>query len=406
MNRKVIRMFDQNKIQELRLDTSGIDFGIHLNNAGASLMPTPVVEAMRQFLDLETKIGGYEAAAAKYAEIANFYRTVARMIYAKPHQIAFASSATDAYSRALSSIPFEKGDVILTTTDDYVSNQLAFIQLEKRFGVQLVRAENRIDGTVDLNSIDALLHKFQPKVLAVTHMPTNSGLIQPIEEIGAICANFTTYYIVDACQTAGQLCLDVNRIKCDFLSATFRKFLRGARGTGFLFVSDRILRQGLTPLFVDLQGATWSSKNDFSIADDAKRFELWERSYIGLLGSWIATQYYLEVGPNKIESRIKDLANDLRTKLGQISSIQILDRGADLGGIVTFNCENYNPNDLKSQLDRRNINASFISPGSALIDMQQKNATWGCRFSPHYYNTKQELYEVVDAVAEIVREAF
>ncbi len=232
-------------LAQLRADTPGCAHRTHLNNAGASLPPLPVLRAMQNHLDLESRIGAYEAADEKAADIAGFYESIARLLNARPHNIAFATSATDAYARALSAVPLRPGDVILTTENDYVSNQIAFLALQKHRGIHLVRARDSEEGGVDIADFESLIKKCHPKLAAVTHVPTNSGLVQPVETIGKICREHEVWYLVDACQSAGQMTLDVEKIRCDFLSATLRKFLRGPRGAGFLFASDRALEAGL-----------------------------------------------------------------------------------------------------------------------------------------------------------------
>ena len=200
-------------------------------------MPLPVLNAIKAHLDLEARIGGYEAARQETARISQVYEAASSLLNCQAKNIAFTANATDSYSRALSAIPFKSGDVILTTNEDYTSNQIAFLSLKKRFGVEVVRIPSAQGGGVDLNRAGQLITDLHPKLVAITHMPTNSGLIQPVAEIGEYCRRQDTLYLLDACQTAGQLNLDVEQIGCDFLSSTCRKFLRGPRGVGFLYVN-------------------------------------------------------------------------------------------------------------------------------------------------------------------------
>ena len=395
-------MFTETQIDILRKETPGVANGIHLNNAGAALMPQAVMTAMQHHLELEGQIGGYEAAALRKEEVADFYSAVAESIGAQSHQIAYANSATDAYVKALTSIPFEEGDVILTTANDYVSNQIAFLQLERKKKVQVIRAADTVIGGVDCDSVEELVRQFKPKLVAVTHVPTNSGLVQPVETIGEICNDFEVVYLVDACQSVGQLKLDVTDIRCDFLSATFRKFLRGARGSGFLYVSDRILKSGFEPDFLDLHSANWLSPDHYEAAHDAKRFELWERSFAALLGSWVATRYFLGLNIEHIEGRVQKLATNLRERLNSIPQVTVLDRGDKLCGIVTFHVVGWDPARLKQMLNQHSLNASFAYANSALIDMQDKNVSWVCRFSPHYYNTMDEIEKSVAILMDIL----
>jgi selenocysteine lyase/cysteine desulfurase len=314
-------------IAQWRANTPGVQHRIHLNNAGAALPPQTVIDTMMAYLHEESLTGGYELAAQKQAEIEAAYDSLAKFLHTKARNVAFANNATDAYSRALSSIPLQEGDTILTTTNDYVSNIISFLQLRKHKGIQIALAENGPNGAVDVQSMADLIKKVQPKLVAVTHIPTSSGLVQDVVSIGALCAAAGTWYLVDACQSVGQLPINVQEIQCDFLSATGRKFLRGPRGTGFLYVSDRALDAGLAPLFLDLHSAQWSSADEYKAAASAKRFEIWERNYGLMLGLKSAIDYLLEQDEQQIYQRIPQLAEQLRTMIGNHSGLQVMESG-------------------------------------------------------------------------------
>jgi selenocysteine lyase/cysteine desulfurase len=394
--------FQEAEIAQLRLETPGCAERIHLNNAGASLMPLPVINAMHEHIDLEVRMGGYEAAAFKSTAVENFYAKAAELINAQAINIAYTTSATDAFIRALSSVPFQKGDVILTTNEDYNSNQIQFLSLKKRFGVKVERVASEDTGGLNLNDLDDKLHQLKPRLLAVTHIPTNSGLVQPVQEIGKIVAAHDTIYLLDACQAAGQLQLDVQTLRCDFMSTTFRKFLRGPRGAGFLYVSDKILQQNLEPLFIDMRGADWTEVDQYTVRSDAKRFETWEVSYAALLGSSASLQYALNVGSSRIEQRVKYLSSRLRTLLHQVPKAQVLDRGPVLAGLVTFFIAGHDPEKLKKELQQRGINLSASYRANALIDFDAKKVPWALRASPHYYNTELELETFVATMQSLL----
>ncbi|MCB0629332.1 MAG: aminotransferase class V-fold PLP-dependent enzyme [Saprospiraceae bacterium] len=384
--------------QQYHNDTPGAANFIHLNNAGAALMPTPVIQAMEAHLQLELNNGGYEAAAMQRKAIDRFYPVLADLLQAQSHNIAFTASATDSYNRALSSILFKARDVILTTTNDYVSNQIAFLQLQQRFGVQLVRAENLPEGGVDPASVEKLIKLHHPQLVAVTHIPTNSGLIQPVEAIGELCQKYGCLYLVDACQSAGQLPLDVSALHCDFLTATFRKFLRGPRGSGFLFVSDRVLDEGLAPLFLDLHSATWPEADRYEPDATAKRFENWERAYALVLGAVASVDYALGVGLDEIAGAVQGHAAYLRQRFADSDNLKVLDKGKQLGGIVTLHLSGQQPARVKAGLRTASVNTSLVFRGSALIDFEEKGVDWALRLSPHYYNTVEELDMAVDKI--------
>lgn len=388
-------------IHGLRFDTPGCLHRNHLNNAGAALPPLPVTRAMQEHLDLEAQIGGYEAADAKAADIGGFYSAIARLIGAQPHNIAFAASATDAYARALSAIPWQPGDVVLTTENDYVSNQIAFLSLQQRCGVHLVRARDTEIGGVDVGDFERLAKLHRPKLAAVTHVPTNSGLVQPVETIGLICREQGIWYLLDACQSAGQIALDVERIGCDFLTATMRKFLRGPRGAGFLFASDRALEAGLQMLLPDMRSAHWTAPDTFMPEGDARRFEYWEMPPALLLGSRAAAEYALAVGMDWIEARTSHLASLTRSLLAELPGVQVLDRGAELSGIVTAHAENWAAQAVLEKLWAQKINCRVSPLLVARIDFPRKGVEWALRISPHYYNTEEEVRACVEVLAGV-----
>ncbi|MFN7116556.1 MAG: aminotransferase class V-fold PLP-dependent enzyme [Saprospiraceae bacterium] len=390
------------QIEQFRLETPGTKNRMHFNNAGSALTPQPVIDAIQQHFQLEIEIGGYEAEATAHHKIEDFYNVMARFLNCQPRNIAYTGSATDAYNRALSAISFAKGDVILTTKNDYVSNQIAFLELQKRFGVQLIRAEDLPEGGVDVDSVRGLIQKHRPKLVAVTHVPTNSGLVQPVAAIGEICKAENIWYLVDACQSAGQMPLNVQEIHCDFLSATFRKFLRGPRGAGFLYVSDKALDAGLEPLFLDLLSANWTASDGYETRPDARRFELWERPHALMLGSKVCVEYAMTIGLSQIETRVKYLADLCREKLSAIPGIKNLDKGKARCGITTYAITGWESNALKAKLQEFRINTSITTRLGAQLDFAEKGVDWALRVSPHYYNTEEEVVQLTESLKSLM----
>ena len=377
--------------EALRNDTPGCREKVHFNNAGASLMPKPVIESIENYIRLEASEGGYEAADHKATEINGFYESAARLLNGNASNIAFTSSATNSYARALSCIPFERGDKVLIANEDYISNQLAFLSLQKRWGIQLLRATSLPEGGVDVDDMKRLMDKHLPRLVSLTHVPTNSGLVQPVERVGDLCRERGIPYLVDACQSVGQFPVDVKKIRCDFLSATFRKFLRGPRGTGFLYVSDDILKKNWEPLFIDMRGADWTGDNDYKLRADARRFEEWELPYALVLGAKAALDYALSVGLTDIQSKNRILCERFRLGVKKIPGLSLLDLGKLQSSIITVRVPRLQPNSLLEVLRRQNINTSISYRIFALIDFEKKGVDWALRVSPHYFNTEEEI---------------
>ncbi|SJZ49189.1 Selenocysteine lyase/Cysteine desulfurase [Chitinophaga eiseniae] len=401
-------VFSPEEIQRFREETAGTRHVIHLNNAGAGLMPDVVTQAQLDHISLESRIGGYEAAALQAEVVKAFYQQCALLLNCKPANIAFTASATDSYTRALSAIPFEKDDVILTDRDDFVSNQIQFLSLQKRIGVRIVHINNAAVGGVDLNDLGEKLHHYRPRLLAITHIPTNSGLVQPVHEIAAIYSDYVkvhpgkTWYILDACQSAGQMKLDVKALQCDFLSMTCRKFLRGPRGTGALYIADSALQAGLEPMFIDMRGAEWTGKDSYQQQPDAKRFEDWEFAYSSVIGTKAAIEYCLQIGEERIWQQVRLMAAITREKLEAIDKVRVLDRGPEKGGLVTFHVEGSDPLHIVNGLLKRKINVVPSYRAFGLLDFDDKGVKWAVRASPHYYNTVEEIDAFIASLKEII----
>lgn len=385
-------------VELLRAQTPGCKQKIHFNNAGASLMPQSVIDAMQNYLTFESVTGGYEAADSKADEIAGFYSSTARLLNCNATNIAFASGATNAFARALSCIPFQEGDSILLANEDYISNQIAFLSLQKRFGIQILRAKSKPEGGVDVEDMKRLMDEHQPKLVSLTHVPSNTGLIQPVEEVGKLCAQRNLYYLVDGCQSAGQIPVDVEKIQCDFFTATLRKFLRGPRGCGFLYVSDKIINQKLEPLFIDLRGADWVSADEYVPRMDARRFEDWEMPYALVLGSKAAIDYALQVGLVEIQERNLHVCELIRNEVSQLKGFTLLDIGTPQSSIITMTIANQTAQHVLASLREQKINTSIGFRNFALIDFDAKKVEWALRISPHYYNTEEEIAILINSL--------
>lgn len=386
---------------KIRQETRGLSDGkLFLNNAGSSLMPNIVVDSMLDYLKQEEQLGGYEVANRNAELLENFYTETSKLINCESSNIAFMTSATEAFSKALSSIIFKEGDVIITTVDDYISNQITFISLHKRSNVKIIRIKKREDNELDLENLENLIKEHRPKLVAVTHIPTNSGLIQDIEAVGKICRQYDILYLADCCQSVGQMVVDVEKIGCDFLTATGRKFMRGPRGSGFLYVSDRVLEQDHAPILLDMRGAHWSEYDNYELFKTAKRFEHWEVSYAAVLGMVEAVKYANNVGLNTIENYNRKLAETLRINLKN-SGFKVLDIGNNLSSIVTFCGPDNDLENIQKILRENNVFFSASYKHSALIDFTDKKVDGAVRLSPHYFN----IIEEVEKISEVLRKS-
>ena len=384
------------EIERARAETPGCATVAHFNHAGASLMPQPVIDATVGHLMREAQIGAYEAADEAESRLEAVYDAIARLIDAHRDEIGIVENATRAWDMAFYAIPFGSGDRILTSTAEYASNVIAFLQIAER-GVSVEVIPNDEHGQVSIAALGTMLDE-QVKVVAISHMPTNGGLVQPAAEIGRVVRPSNALYLLDACQTVGQMPIDVADIGCDVLAAASCKYLRGPRGVGFLYVRKSLIER-LTPPFLDLHAARWTARDRYEIRPDARRFENWESFVAGRLGMGAAADYALELGLDRIWTTVRERAGALRGRLAALPGIAVHDLGATKGGIVTFAHERVAADDIKAALRREGINTTTSSVFSTRYDMEARGLTKLVRASVHYLTTEQEIDLLATAVA-------
>jgi cysteine desulfurase / selenocysteine lyase len=387
-------------IARVRAETPGCRNVIHFNNAGAALQPQPVLDAVLGHLRLEAEVGGYEAADHAEAALEGVYASIARLINGAPEEIALVENATRAWDMAFYSLKLGAGDRILTASAEYASNVIAFLQIAERTGAEISVVPNDGDGALSLEALESLVDE-RVKLIAVTHVPTNGGLVNPAAAIGRVAARHGIPFLLDACQSVGQMPVDVAQIQCDMLSATGRKFLRGPRGTGFLWVR-RALIEKLEPPFLDLHAATWTGPRSYEIRGDARRFENWESFVAGRLGLGAAAEYAMALGLDAIWARVKTLAETLRLALGAIPGVTVRDLGRERCGIVTFTAEGVPAETLRQALAAAEINTTTSSVFSTRYDMTARGLDKLLRASVHYYNTEAEIARFCEVVRERV----
>jgi cysteine desulfurase/selenocysteine lyase len=400
-------------VASVRADTPGCEHVLHLNNAGASLPPTVVLERVKAHLDLEARIGGYEAADRAEEEYERVYASIAGMLGCAASEIALVENATRAWDAAFYALAdgFQPGDKILTAANEYASNYLAFLQVARKRVVEIVVVPNGPGGEISLTALEAAIrrHGEQVKLIALTHVPTNGGLVQPAAAVGRIARANHIPFLLDACQSAGQMPLDVEQLGCDMLAATGRKYLRGPRGTGFLYVRQSLLeRMGLEqlePTPLDMRSAEWTGRDQYKLRNDARRFEIWESSIACRLGLGVAVEYARTIGLENIAQRIAMLAEQLRDQLEGVPGVTVQDMPGSGSqprcGIVTFTHERHSAATVFERMREQGINVRVTGIGSTRIDMEQRGLTEMVRASVHYYNTEEEISRFVQAVADL-----
>ncbi len=388
------------KVARLRADTPACETVVHFNNAGSSLPPRQVVDRVIRHLRLEERLGGYEAAEKVRDELDDCYAVIARLMGARPEEIAITDSATRSWLSVFTAVSWREGDRILTAAPEYSSNLIAMISAARAHGVTVERVPSTADGDVDPDALRTMLDD-RVRMVALTHAPTNGGLVQPVERVGEIVADSPALFLVDACQTVGQVPIDLTTTGVDALSATGRKYLRAPRGTGFLAVRRSVLDQ-LTPVHVDLDSA-WLEDGRVRLRDDARRFELFERNVAAVLGLGEAVRYYLDVGPEWAHDYVTALAEHLREQLTELPEVTVTDIGSRRSGIVSFRAETLPASEIAGRLRQRGIHVSVSHASSTPWDMVERDLDHLVRASVHYYNTPDEVARFRAELAAILR---
>jgi len=386
-------------IDALRAQTPGCGTVLHFNNAGAGLMTRQTLQALTGHLELEAEIGGYEAHDRNLPALEHFYDATAALLNCRREEVAFVENATRAWDMAFYSLRFAAGDRILTSVSEYASNFIAYLQVAERSGAVVEVVPDDESGQIDVAALARMIDD-RTRLIAITHVPSHNGMVQPAEAVGEVARAAGVPFLLDACQSAGQVPLDVGALGCDMLSGTGRKYLRGPRGTGFLYVR-RALVEKLEPPFLDLHAATWTGEKTYSVRTDARRFENWECFFAGKIGLGLAIDQYLALGQEAVSGRIAALAATLREKLASLPGVMVRDRGPRRCGIVTFTAEGLAPADIRDRLRAQAINVSVSSGDYSQIDLIKRGLSSVVRASVHAYNTEGEIDRFCAALAAL-----
>ena len=388
-------------VSRARADTPGCETVLHFNNAGAALSPAPVLDTVIGHLRREAEIGGYEAAAEAREALSRTYTAAARLIGGAADEIAFIENATRAWDMAFYGFDWQPGDRILTARSEYVSNYIAYLQVARRYGAEVIPVPDDADGQISIAALESMIDA-RTRLIAITHIPTNGGLVNPAADVGRVARAHGIPFLLDACQSVGQIPVNVDDIGCDMLSATGRKYLRGPRGTGFLWVRRNWIEK-LEPPFLDLHAAEWTGPDSYEIRPDARRFENWESFFAGRLGLGAAIDYALALGLTDIRDSIYALATRLRAGLSSIKGVAVHDQGREKCGIVSFTMETHAAEAIKQAMAAQRINVTVSGRSSTLLDMTDRNLETAVRASVHYYNTDAEVDRFCAAIEALGR---
>jgi cysteine desulfurase/selenocysteine lyase len=381
---------------KLRADTPGCQHRVHLNNAGAALPPRVVTQTVIDHLRREEMIGAYEAADETEEARIRGRQDLASLLGTEPKNLALVESSTVGLHRVLTSVPLRARDRVLVTSAEYAATVLPLIQLSSRIGLKIDVIPDGPDGTSDPTALARMLDD-DVKLVCAVHVPSHNGLVNDVAALGQVIkdSDFDPWYVVDACQSVGQIPVSASKIGSDFLFASGRKYLRGPRGTGVLVVSDGAL-DSLDAFPIDGHGGEWHDSGSYSVSETARRYETYERSIANSLGLMAAARYALDIGIDSMSAAIRRNAEYLRSRIGAMPGWDVLDRGRNRSGIVTIRHESISPSAVKATLAARKINVSLITPSTNPRDLGYQPAV---RLSPHAYNNCSDLDLALDGLA-------
>ena len=385
-------------VSRARALTPGCERVIHFNNAGSGLMPQPVLDTVLEHTRLEAQVGSYEAAAKRAEALNAVYTSFGTLLNCHAEEIALTDGATQSWHRAFHAVPLKKGDRVLTANNEYNSNWLSLRRRCDQVGASLEVVRSDADDLLDIAELERMLDE-RVKLVAITQITNSNGKVNPVEEVGVALRGSNAIYLLDACQAVGQMPVDAEAIGCDLLTGAGRKFLRGPRGTGFMYVRRSALER-LDPLFIDIHSAKWTGRDTFAWRPDAKRFEVMEYNVADRLGMGAAVDHALMWGLDAIGARVAELSAKLRAKLNELPGVQVRDQGNRPNGINTFTIEGCDLNALQLDLRAQGINTSVTNFDQAWLDLQERGIERIMRASMHYYNTEEEVERFVQAIAK------
>lgn len=381
-----------------RAETRGCSEVAHFNHAGASLMPIPVADAVVDWLREEEMTGGYETANRHRGRLENFYDATARLLNCHRDEVAYVENATRAWDMAFYALDLGPGDRILTAECEYGSNMIAYLHRARRDGCVVDIVPSDKHGQIDVAALESMIDA-RTKLISISHIPTGGGLVNPAEAVGAVARKFGVPYLLDACQSVGQMPIDVEAIGCDFLSATGRKYLRGPRGTGFLYVRYRWIEEmDIDPPLLDQHAATLVSETEYALRGDARRFENWECFFAGKAALGTAIDYAMDWGLPAIWQRVSAVADDLRAKLATVPGVTLTDLGQVKCGIVTFTKDGADLPALKQKLLEQKINISVSTGSGSRVGFDRRGLDAVVRTSVHYLTSEEEVDRLIAAI--------
>ncbi|MEO0144476.1 MAG: SufS family cysteine desulfurase [candidate division WOR-3 bacterium] len=381
---------------------------IYFDNAASSQKPIYVIEKIKEIYEnyySNVHRGVYKISAKITDEYERTRLKISKFINAKSEkEIIFTRNATESLNLVsyILSDEIKEGDEIVITISEHHSNLVPWQQLAIRKGAILKYIDVYDDGRLNLENLDEIITK-KTKILAIGHASNITGIIQPIEEVISYTRKVcNAYIIVDACQSAPHIKLDVQKINCDFLAFSSHKML-GPTGIGILWAKEELLEK-LPPFLYggDMIDTVELYKTTFN--EIPYKYEAGTPNFVDAIAFGIAIDYLSEIGMDNIYNHEQKLLKVMLEEMLNLDFIEIYGP-KDINNrlcIVPFNVKNLHPHDVASFLDYKNI---FVRSGHHCAQplLRRLKAFNTVRASLYLYNTIEEVEIFISALKEIYR---
>lgn len=377
---------------------------MYFNNAGAGLMSKGTYETLTNHMEIEMNVGAYKAAAIKSDAVNNFYLLAAKLLNAgSKDEIAFIDSASRGWNLIIYGLDIKESDVIVTLSSEYGTNLLTIYDIAKRThcGIKVIQCDN--EGNFSLDDVDQALQS-GGTILAVSHVAAQGSIVNPVVELGILAQKYDAIYIVDGCQAVGQIKVDVQQINCCAYVTAGRKWLRGPRGTGILYVRRNapIRTPQIDLASADLVFDELGTVVDVKVRDDAKQFELWEKSTSSLLGLANAIQEYMDYGIDTAEQEICAKANYIRSFVVSNQHLALVGSENSSTGVVGFYIKDpKQEKKVKELIEKENFIISYVCDWDCPTFFPQNGVQYIFRISPHYYTSNDDIQAICNLIQRL-----
>ena len=380
---------------------------IFLNSAGSSLPDPSVRDVVQEQLRIEFTKGGYAAANEAEPDIERFYNSAAALIGGSAEGIAYVDSGTRAWNSIMYAVPgLGPGKQIITARSEFGSNLVSLAHLASLTGASVDLVEVDANGRIQLEHLLSMVSE-RTALVALSMVNAHAGTVNDLAGVGQALKEIApdVTFVVDGCQAAGQIPIDVTALGASALTVTGRKWLRGPRGSGFLYVDPQELHRFRPTAFdqtiAGLQTPGTFPHTDLSIRDDARRFEMWERSHATMLGLGQAIDVTMALGVDAIQERIAALASALRIGIASIPGLDVLESADERSGIVGVSRSSGSVWEIVSALKETGFEVGAMPRWEAPPAFGGRTDKSVLRLSPHIFNTSEEIQQALDALWQV-----